>query len=152
MKRSIKRRTKGCNTDFYMDGIMPNERIKGSDKTRMTKWSQREFFNELELDYKENEAMGDYKKVLCMYCRKLVKYTINERKAVRIIKEKAYDYTDLYATCDECNGIISAPNTDTVSEAEILEKYNSGLGREIVADDYRLAQVPYEGLVEDEEY
>ena len=47
------------------------------------------------------------KKVLCAYCMELVEYDIEERPAIKRIRDKDYSYNELRTYCKECHKEIN---------------------------------------------
>lgn len=62
------------------------------------------------------------KKTLCGYCIEIVEYDIEERPAIKRIRDKDYSYNELRTYCRECHkeinvGKILDENIDRIDEA-----------------------------------
>ena len=71
------------------------------------------------------KEFGKHGKLICPECRKLVAYSIFEKRARYAINDEEIEYNGFYGLCDECKSEIYVPGLED-NNMEILEaKYRT---------------------------
>ena len=71
-------------------------------------------------------------KALCGNCRKVTDYTLHSRISSNEINGMFVQFSEKYATCDECGNDITVPGLDDENAREIESVYNGLKGAGIL--------------------